>query len=105
MAAHEEVWNRRRKQVGARDADKAETFVLTAMDRRTQHWLAEHKRTIIASAAVTITRRQLAHAGRQKKPERGQGLDEADWARLPAIVHDPDAILYDNRDPGLPDGW
>ena len=55
-----------------------------------------NKQLLIASAAVTITRRELQHAGRGIKAERGQALDEADRERLPAIVHEPDAILYDS---------
>ena len=95
MAAHEEAWNAWRQQ-GAPRGSQAETFVLTAMDQTTQSWLAAHKRLIIASAAVTITRRELGHAGRADKVKRQQALDEADWVRLPTIMHEPDAILYDS---------
>ena len=54
----------------------------------------------LSSAAVTVARRQLAHAARDAKGERGAALDDADWDRLPAIVADPEAILLDTRKGG-----
>ena len=52
-------------------------------------------------ATVTITRRDLAHTVRDTKRRRGQSLDEADLDRLPAIIAQPEAVLFDTQDSAL----
>ena len=54
----------------------------------------------LSSAAVTVARRQLAHAARDAKGERRAALDDADWDRLPAILAAPEAVLLDTRKGG-----
>ena len=94
MAAHETAWRDWRSQAAV-PGGQAETFVLGALDRGTQAWLASNKDLVTASAAITITKRELSHVGRGDKAARRQALNEADWDRLPSIMHRPDAVLWD----------
>ena len=54
-----------------------------------------------ATATVTVTRRDLAHTTRDSKRQRGQSLDDADLDRLPGIIAQPEAVLFDTQDPAL----
>ena len=55
-----------------------------------------------ATAAVTVDRRGLGHMTRDAKRDRGQALDDADLDRLPEILAEPRAVLFETRkDPTL----
>ena len=54
----------------------------------------------VASAAITLVKRELAHAQRDSKQARGVALDEADLDRLPDILAQPKAVLYDTQSKG-----
>ena len=53
-----------------------------------------------ASATITLVRRELAHAQRDSKQARGAALDESDLDRLPDILAQPKAVLYDTQSKG-----
>ncbi len=54
----------------------------------------------VSSATVTVTRRELEHLLRASKQRRGTALDEADLDRLPEIIAQPQAVLYDTQPKG-----
>ena len=56
-----------------------------------------------ASAAITVDRRALGHTTRPAKRARGQALTDADLDRIPEILAEPRAILFDDatKDPAL----
>ena len=92
-------WRRWRLDAAGRGR-QAEAFALGAMDQETMEWLRGEKGVEVVTAAVTVTRRELSHATRADKVSRGAALDDADIDRLPAIVAQPDAVLYDTERPG-----
>lgn len=100
MAAHEQSWNtwRQAERAGVSPDD---VFVLAAADEDTMRWLNREKKLALPSAAITVTRREAGHLSRSDKRNREQGLSEADVNRLPTLLHDPEAVLYDNRDAAL----
>ena len=53
-----------------------------------------------ASAQVVVTDERLAHIERDRKRERGQGLDGADMDRLPEVLANPQAVLLDKEGKG-----
>ncbi len=57
--------------------------------------------TTITSAAITITRSDLAHLIRDSKKRRSQALDEDDLDRLPEGLAHPEAVLLDTEDQAL----
>lgn len=56
-----------------------------------------------ASAAITVDRGALGHTTRPAKRARGQALTDADLDRIPEILAEPRAVLFDDatKDPAL----
>ena len=50
---------------------------------------------------MTITQQALNHLRRESKQARGAALSKADIDRLPHIIAEPEAVLWDNEEPGL----
>ena len=50
-----------------------------------------------STALVTAARRDIAHALRNRKVERGQAVSDADIDRLPEVLARPRAVLLDAR--------
>ena len=48
-----------------------------------------------------MARRELAHLARPAKQARGYALSEADIDRLPEVIANPQAVLYEPEDRGL----
>ena len=92
-------WRRWRRDTAGRGR-QAEAFTLGAMHPDVMDWLRREQAVEVANAAVTVTRRELAHAARADKTARGAALDDADLDRLPAIIARPDAVLHDTERPG-----
>ena len=97
MEALGDEWGRWRR--GGGRGRQAEVFTLGAMAQGTMAWLRGQKGVDVATAAITVTRRELSHATRADKVRRGAALDDDDIDRLPVIVARPDAVLYDNERP------
>ena len=55
----------------------------------------------LATAAISVARRELDHLTRPDKQARGQALTEADVDRLPEILAAPQATLYEPAADGL----
>ena len=92
-------WRRWRGEAAGRGR-QAEAFTVGSLRADVMGWLRREKQVEVANAAVTITRGELAHAGRASKTARGAALDAADLDRLPAIIARPEAVLYDTERPG-----
>ena len=92
-----EVWRDWRGQDGVTGGEALEIGALTpaVVDALTQRGIRPE------NAMVTITRRDFAHTVRDTKRRRGQSLDEADLNRLPVILAQPEAVLFDTQDPAL----
>ena len=52
------------------------------------------------TAAVTVDRRALGHMTRDARRDRGQALDDADLDRIPEILAEPRAVLFETRPEG-----
>ena len=53
-----------------------------------------------ASAAVTVDRRDARHMTRPARQARGQALDDADLDRIPEILANPRAVLFEAGEKG-----
>ncbi len=98
LAALRGNWNDWRRQGGG----SAEAFSLGAIPPASVKALAQLPEPIdLQTALVTIAQRDLSHLTRETKRQRGAVLVEADLARLPDIIAQPKATLWDTRDPAL----
>ena len=87
-------WHRRQVPRGS----QAEAFVIGALSPPVVKALATLGAKP-ATAAVTITRRELDHQGRRAKADRGAALNEADLDRLVENIAAPEAVLRDTEAP------
>lgn len=78
---------------------RPETFTLGAFTSVVARRIRERGHAV-ESAAITATRRRVAHADRDRAHEWGKALGEGDLDRLPEIVAHPRAVLYDRNDSG-----
>ncbi|HJW23798.1 MAG TPA: phage minor head protein [Rhodocyclaceae bacterium] len=53
------------------------------------------------TASVTLRDTELLHLYRETKLQRGAAISEEDLLRLPQIMEEPKAVLYDSEDPAL----
>lgn len=91
--------------VGAFDpkqVDKLDTFDVGVLPVEVIQALRQRPNPIeISASLVTITQQALGHLRRESKRIRGAALSEADIKRLPDIIAEPEAVLWDNEEPGL----
>ena len=97
QALGNEWWRWRRESAGR--GRQAEAFELGALSPEVVVAL-KGRGAEVASAVVTMTRRELAHAARPAKRGRGAALDEADLDRLTDIVATPEAVLHNTERAG-----
>ncbi|MHC8442137.1 MAG: hypothetical protein ACYYK0_08155, partial [Candidatus Eutrophobiaceae bacterium] len=65
-------------------------------------YFARNNLAPIHNAAILLTDKQLRHMLRDSKKTRGAALSPDDIRRIPGIIGNPEAILYDKREPALP---
>lgn len=83
-------------------ADKLDAFDVGVLPVEVIRALRQRATPVEVSASlVTITQAQLNHLRRDSKQARGAALSEADIERLPDIIAEPEAVLWDNEEPGL----
>ena len=92
-----EEWRRWRRE--SPGPGRPETFTLGALTSVVARRIRERGHAV-ESAAITATRRRVAHADRDRAHEWGKALGEGDLDRLPEIVAHPRAVLYDRNDSG-----
>ena len=99
LRALTEEWRQwRRGGVGAGKQSQAmEVGAVTpeALDALVRHGVE------LPTGAVSVARRELAHLARPAKQSRGSALSEADIDRLPEVIANPQAVLYEPEDRGL----
>ena len=83
-------------------ADKLDAFDLGVLPVEVIRALRQRPTPVEVSASlVTITQAQLNHLRRGTKQALGTALSETDIDRLPDIIADPEAVLWDKEKPGL----
>ena len=97
LAALGREW--REWRVASPGPDRPETFTIGAFTPAVTRQIRGRGHAV-ESAAITATRRRIAHADRDRAHDWGKALGEADLDRLPEIVAHPRAVLYDRNDPG-----
>ncbi len=98
LDALRDAWHGWRRETGA----SADAFSLGAIPPATVQALAALPTPVaLQTALVTITRRELAHGDRDTKRQRGAALVDTDLDRLPEIIAQPKATLWDTKDPAL----
>ena len=83
--------------------DKPDAFDVGVLPVEVIRALRQRPNPIEVSASlVTITQQALGHLLRDRKRMRGAALSEADIKRLPDIIAEPEAVLWDTeKQPGL----
>ena len=98
-----EDWQNWVRAVDRNQADKLDAFDVGVLPVEVIRALRQRPTPIEVSASlVTITQAQLNHLRRDSKQASGAALSEADIDRLPDIIAEPEAVLWDNEErPGL----
>ena len=96
-------WQNWVRAVDRNQADKLDAFDVGVLPVEVIRALRQRPTPIEVSASlVTITQAQLNHLRRDSKQASGAALSEADIDRLPDIIAEPEAVLWDNEEqPGL----
>ena len=82
------------------DGLKEEIFEIGVVSTTVIDALRYHRDIIPQTALVTLSRSELAHLQRPSKQQRGAALNESDLDRLPEIINQPQAVLYDTKPKG-----
>ena len=96
LQAQTDQWQRWRRQGGSTE----EALDIGGLSPAVIKTLSERRGVTVQTAKVTLSRRALAHMSRPDKVRRGQALDDADLDRLPEIIAQPEAVLYDTQPKG-----
>ena len=84
--------------VGRNLPDKLDAFDVGVLPIEVIQALRQRPNPVEVSASlVTITQAQLNHLRRDSKRIRGVGLSDADIKRLPDIIAEPEAVLWDDE--------
>lgn len=77
-----------------------ESVAVGALDIRTFDYLSSIDR-LPKSAVLTASRKELTHLTRDSKVKRGAAITTEQALRIPEIIKNPKAILWDMKDPAL----
>jgi hypothetical protein len=90
-----------KKGIDFRYTDVGDSRVIGALDIRTFDFLVNTKNIIPESAVIVATRDRLQHAQRGlKKTELKKAISEEQIMRVPEILRNPNAILWDKTEGG-----
>lgn len=71
--------------------------VVGALDQNTLDWLAAERSLRPATSEIAVQDSLIVGKKAERHGAAGDALEESDWRQLPAIVSEPERVLFDNR--------
>lgn len=84
-------------EVLADPVKRSRTAIIGALDSTTLDWLQVNKDIVPATAEIAVQDGLIVGKKALRHQEAGDALTADEWARLPAMLADPDQILFDTR--------
>lgn len=92
-----ESWQQWLVDVLADPIKRGRLQVVGALDQDTLTWLAEERSLRPVSSEIAVQDGLIVGKKAERHGVAGDALAESDWRQLPAIVSEPERVLFDNR--------